>query len=337
MVAMKQMGDGSRKSGKFTGLGIAQEFANAVCHFLRDHRQRKRHKDGGVELPIDETVWRKVKELEFRKAIEEEKRGGRKTQLLKAYCNYYNNAVHGHGYDLNDKWDCGAGTRDKEKENQGNPVTRTDKAVHPGSRSSLSAEQVIQVIIECLPKISEAKEAAAKLRRQSSAKHGATQKSKRKAKAKPVVDEALAEDLNEIWSRDIKDTTKKTLVNARLGQGKFRADVLQLWDQRCCVTGATTRQVIRASHIKPWRVSNDEVRLDPANGLPLIASLDALFDAGLISFDSSGSLLVSSNLSAGERAKLGINGQDGLKKKPPAKTAEYLVDHRQKHGFSKNL
>ena len=107
----------------------------------------------------------------------------------------------------------------------------------------------------------------------------------------------LAEDIKVLVKKKIDITTKDALISARVGQGMFRSQVLQLWNNRCCVTGSTTIDAIRASHIKPWRNSTDEERLNPYNGLPLVASLDALFDAGLISFESSGALIVSPLLS----------------------------------------
>lgn len=69
----------------------------------------------------------------------------------------------------------------------------------------------------------------------------------------------------------------------------------------CAVSGSTVLDAIRASHNKPWRNANDNERLDPFNGLPLIASFDALFDVGLIAFDENGCLLVSSRLPESER------------------------------------
>lgn len=42
--------------------------------------------------------------------------------------------------------------------------------------------------------------------------------------------------------------------------------------------------------------STDEQRLDPENGFPLTASLDAQFDKELISFEDSGKTIVSCNL-----------------------------------------
>lgn len=140
-------------------------------------------------------------------------------------------------------------------------------------------------------------------------------------------DATLVEDLTEIKTSNRDATTKAVLASARLGQGKFRADVLCLWNHRCAVSGSSTLEVIRASHIRPWRDSTDEQRLDPHNGLPLIASLDALFDSGLISFDASGKLIVSSQLNSAERQILGI-GRQSLAKKPSARTRQYLAHHR---------
>jgi hypothetical protein len=145
---------------------------------------------------------------------------------------------------------------------------------------------------------------------------------------------ALVEDLKEIdQKQDVDSTTKKALVAARVGQGRFRTEVLRSWDYCCSVTGSMIQDAIRASHIKPWRDSGNAERLDPNNGLPLIASLDALFDAGLISFDSFGKLIVSSKVSATERDIFGISETTSLRKNPTEKTTEYLAYHRAKYGF----
>ncbi|RMG29911.1 MAG: HNH endonuclease, partial [Bacteroidetes bacterium] len=85
---------------------------------------------------------------------------------------------------------------------------------------------------------------------------------------------------------------------------------------------------IRASHIKPWKDANDKERLDPYNGLPLIASLDALFDAGLISFKSSGEMITSSSLSESEKEIFGLH-ELFLTMQPHEKTISYLAYHRE--------
>ena len=143
----------------------------------------------------------------------------------------------------------------------------------------------------------------------------------------------LTEDLSAIARRKIAPTTKAALVNARVGQGLFRSQVLKVWGNCCAVTGSTTLDAIRASHIKPWRSCPDEEQLDSSNGLPLIASLDALFDAGLISFKSDGGLLVSETLSHSERSIFSVV-DCCLKTAPTKATAKYLTYHRQ-HVFRK--
>lgn len=136
------------------------------------------------------------------------------------------------------------------------------------------------------------------------------------------------EDCESIRNRqDIDTTTKDALISSRRGQGRFRTEVLRRWGNRCSVTQSGIGVAIRASHIKPWRDAEDEERLDPNNGLPLIANLDALFDAGLISFESSGRMVVSPQLNTSERQILGI-GELSLTKPPNAETVKYLSYHR---------
>lgn len=99
-------------------------------------------------------------------------------------------------------------------------------------------------------------------------------------------------EINQInQEKGITNTQKKQLIDARIGQGKFRKNVLKLYP-RCPVTGIGLECILRASHIKPWRVCNNQERLDPYNGIMLAAHIDALFDRGYISFDADGSLLV---------------------------------------------
>jgi HNH endonuclease len=139
----------------------------------------------------------------------------------------------------------------------------------------------------------------------------------------------LEEDLAAIAADPTAATMRETLVGARIGQGAYRARVLGLWDGQCCVTGARTLSAVRASHIKPWRDCTNAERLDPYNGLPLVGTLDALFDAFLITFSESGELEISSSISSVERAALNLVGLR-MKKAPLPKTIEYLRWHRQR-------
>ena len=134
-------------------------------------------------------------------------------------------------------------------------------------------------------------------------------------------------DLKTILNSKIETTQKEMLGYARIGQGHFRSTVLQAWDNACCVTGVGLAVVLRASHIKPWRDSDNAERLDPNNGLPLIANLDALFDRGLISFAEDGELLVSKSIGENHRKDLNLDHR-GLRSSPPVAMLPYLEYHR---------
>ncbi len=89
-----------------------------------------------------------------------------------------------------------------------------------------------------------------------------------------------------------KITETKSLQLSRIGQGAFRIDLMNLW-KACAVSNVEFPEILRASHIKPWRVSNNEERLNPYNGLLLIPTYDVLFDRGFISFKSDGQMMLS--------------------------------------------
>jgi hypothetical protein len=98
--------------------------------------------------------------------------------------------------------------------------------------------------------------------------------------------EALLQDLSDIESNVASPTEREILAKARIGQGKFRSDVAAEWGkgETCALTGIAVPEMLTASHVKPWRDSSDIERLDPANGLLLVAHADRLFDRYLLSF-----------------------------------------------------
>lgn len=102
-------------------------------------------------------------------------------------------------------------------------------------------------------------------------------------------------------------TETEAVRAARLGQGKFRDDLLARWNGSCALTGLEMPTMIRASHIKPWRDSAPKERLDPDNGLPLLVHVDLLFDKGLISFRDDGAILISPALTPAQLAIFGIH------------------------------
>ena len=137
----------------------------------------------------------------------------------------------------------------------------------------------------------------------------------------------------EIQNRtDIGETEKSQLVRARRGQGIYRRNLEGL-ENACRITGVLGRQHLRASHMKPWRLSNNFEKLDGNNGLLLSPHIDHLFDRGFLSFEDDGRLLVSeaSELVVLERWHIDVN-----KSYEPfrPKQIPYLSFHRNLFGFS---
>lgn len=128
-------------------------------------------------------------------------------------------------------------------------------------------------------------------------------------------------------STHLAATVRKQLIDARVGQGKFREGVLARWQGRCAVTECKIPQALRASHIVAWNQSNDVEKLDPENGLPLIATMDALFDRGLISFGDDGTMLIADALN-GEYENLGIEAGMKLFRDLTEREKDYMARHR---------
>lgn len=104
------------------------------------------------------------------------------------------------------------------------------------------------------------------------------------------------EEEQEIISQtSLKETEKASLVMARRGQGLFRSHV-QVIEKACRVTGLEAEKFLIASHIKPWKSSDNQERLDGNNGLFLSPHVDKLFDSGFITFTKTGSMEVSPQL-----------------------------------------
>ena len=81
-----------------------------------------------------------------------------------------------------------------------------------------------------------------------------------------------------------------------------------------------------ASHIVPWRSSNDKERLDKDNGILLSPLYDALFDKHLISFQDDGKIMISKGIFDNELLLLidknsTIDVTEGMK--------QYLRKHRE--------
>ncbi|MFT4936456.1 MAG: putative restriction endonuclease, partial [Pseudoalteromonas distincta] len=104
----------------------------------------------------------------------------------------------------------------------------------------------------------------------------------------------------------LDDTVRESVIQARRGQGRFRKNVEAL-ERSCRLTGITNPTLLKASHIKPWRLCETaSERLDGMNGLLLTPDADLLFDRGFISFSDEGEVLVSPRAEENDLRRLGF-------------------------------
>ena len=152
----------------------------------------------------------------------------------------------------------------------------------------------------------------------------------------PILEQNIAvldDDLDDEHEQEIVQKTtlkpleKEQLVKSRRGQGIFKSNVKH-FEKRCRVTGVSDKKHLIASHIKPWRYSNDQEKIDGENGLLLAYHIDHLFDRGFISFTENGDLIVSNVLNPNVLAAWSIDPRSNVGTFT-AKQNEYLNFHRE--------
>ena len=98
------------------------------------------------------------------------------------------------------------------------------------------------------------------------------------------------EDIGEIPAGEYRENKMKQ----RVGQYFFRMTVLNSYSYRCCITGLANSNLLIASHIKPWNVSDEKTeRTNPSNGLCLNSLHDKAFDSGLITISKDFRIIIS--------------------------------------------
>lgn len=119
---------------------------------------------------------------------------------------------------------------------------------------------------------------------------------------------SLLDDIDEAKNnQSLTDTEKEQLVQARIGQGQFRNQLIEYWGG-CALTKVSMISILVASHIKAWRDASNEERLELYNGLLLLPNYDKLFDKGFIAFNpENGSLLCSKFIDAHDKQALGLS------------------------------
>ena len=140
-------------------------------------------------------------------------------------------------------------------------------------------------------------------------------------------------EIHKIEESDLKPTMKESLIKSRLGQGKFRENLLKEWGS-CIITKIDEQRILIASHIKPWAQSTNIERLDRYNGLILSSTIDRLFDQGFITFKKDGALKISDHISIKNTERLGIE-DDKCYKIPHLEDRIPYLEYHQKHVFRK--
>ena len=144
-----------------------------------------------------------------------------------------------------------------------------------------------------------------------------------------IEEENLDDFSNKIVSTfsSVHKTEAHAITTQRVGQQIFREKLINHWNGQCAVSGISNLALLRASHIKPWsQCKTSYERLDKYNGILLSANLDAAFDSGLISFDSSGNIMFSSKLSDKDISLLSISNNSSIKLN--VKSEGYMYFHR---------
>lgn len=120
-----------------------------------------------------------------------------------------------------------------------------------------------------------------------------------KIKSKMNIEEAETESNKDTMKQEqlTVATDKEAVRKVRVGHVFFSRAVRSAYENKCCITGITIPELLRASHIKPWRDSNDvNEKANPRNGILLNALHDAAFDKGYISIDYNYRIILSNQL-----------------------------------------
>lgn len=108
---------------------------------------------------------------------------------------------------------------------------------------------------------------------------------------------------------DVLTTTKN-----RRGQNIFKRNLLNMLgdsEHKCAICGCNISgdQYLVASHIYPWKYSDNSQKTDGNNGFLLCPNHDFLFDSLFISFDEQGNILISDELSENTCKAFGLNNE----------------------------
>lgn len=134
------------------------------------------------------------------------------------------------------------------------------------------------------------------------------------------VENKTIEEINEVGE------VIERVVKARKNQNKFR-EALFKRENKCKICGLAHKELLIASHIKPWSESTPEEKLNPFNGFLLCPNHDSLFDKHLITFEDNGQIIISKRLS--ETDKLLLNVDNDIIINIEEENKKFLESHRE--------
>ena len=130
-----------------------------------------------------------------------------------------------------------------------------------------------------------------------------------------------------------EDLPKHSEEKTEANKNEDFSQVYERWNSSCALTGISLPILLSAVRIKPSdECSANEVD-DPENGIVLDLDLAALFQAGYFTFDSDGTVKVSTCITPAESIRYGLYGYDGKKVFDPTVKSDsfkgYVAYHRK--------
>jgi hypothetical protein len=111
---------------------------------------------------------------------------------------------------------------------------------------------------------------------------------------------------NSLLAKRQQAELSKTEKKFRKGQAKLREQLIKR-HEKCQITGLKYEELLIASHIKPFGMSEENEEYDLNNALLLSATFDKLLDLGLMTFDKDNYLVFSDILPYEDVRKLKID------------------------------
>ncbi|SDI70385.1 HNH endonuclease [Paraburkholderia steynii] len=148
--------------------------------------------------------------------------------------------------------------------------------------------------------------------------------------ATPDIPDLGDDPLLQEFVQTLDETERDAVIKARVGQGPYRDALFERWGG-CSVTSVTMKDLLTASHIKPWsQCETAAERISVSNGLLLVPTLDRLFDRGFITFGDDFKIRISSQLSLAHQRHLGVDPNTQLRLRHFDDLQPYLKWHRER-------